>query len=202
MTRVAAEDVTMMDVVPNQMVSIAASLIPFLENDDANRALMGSNMQRQAVPLLRCTAPLVGTGMEKYVARDSGACLLSAGEGIVEEADANRVVIRYDKPDTDGFETGVAVYRLTKYKKSNQNTCFTQKAVVLPGERVVKGQVLADGPSTEVGELALGKNVTIAFMPWRGYNFEDSILVNERLLKEDTFTSVHIIIFATYFDVI
>ena len=137
-TRVAAEDVTMMDVAPNQMVSIAASLIPFLENDDANRALMGSNMQRQAVPLLRCTAPLVGTGMEKYVARDSGACLLSAGEGIVEEADANRVVIRYDKPDTDGFETGVAVYRLTKYKKSNQNTCFTQKAVVLPGERVVK----------------------------------------------------------------
>lgn len=196
-TRVAAEDVTMMDVAPNQMVSIAASLIPFLENDDANRALMGSNMQRQAVPLLRCTAPLVGTGMEKYVARDSGACLLSAGEGIVEEADANRVVIRYDKPDTDGFETGVAVYRLTKYKKSNQNTCFTQKAVVLPGERVVKGQVLADGPSTEVGELALGKNVTIAFMPWRGYNFEDSILVNERLLKEDTFTSVHIEIFET-----
>ncbi len=196
-TRVAAEDVTMMDVAPNQMVSIAASLIPFLENDDANRALMGSNMQRQAVPLLRCTAPLVGTGVEKYVARDSGACLLAAGEGIVEEADANRVVIRYDEPGIDGFETGVAVYRLTKYKKSNQNTCFSQKAVVYPGERVSKGQVLADGPSTEAGELALGKNVTIAFMPWRGYNFEDSILINERLLKEDTFTSVHIEVFET-----
>ncbi len=196
-TRVAADDVTMMDVAPNQMVSIAASLIPFLENDDANRALMGSNMQRQAVPLLRNSAPLVGTGVEKYVARDSGACLLAAGNGVVEEADANRVVIRYDEPGTDGFETGIGVYRLTKYKKSNQNTCFNQKAVVLPGERVVKGQVLADGPSTESGELALGKNVTVAFMPWRGYNFEDSILINERLLKEDTFTSVHIEIFET-----
>ncbi len=196
-TRVASEDVTMMDVAPNQMVSIAASLIPFLENDDANRALMGSNMQRQAVPLLQSSAPLVGTGIEKYVARDSGACLLAAGNGVVEEADANRVVIRYDQPGTDGFETGIGVYRLLKYKKSNQNTCFNQKAVVFPGERVVKGQVLADGPSTEGGELALGKNVTIAFMPWRGYNFEDSILVNERLLKEDTFTSVHIEIFET-----
>lgn len=196
-TRVAAEDVTMMDVAPNQMVSIAASLIPFLENDDANRALMGSNMQRQAVPLLQNSAPLVGTGVEKYVARDSGACLLAAGNGVVEEADANRVVIRYDEPGTDGFETGIGVYRLLKYKKSNQNTCFNQKAVVLPGERVSKGQVLADGPSTESGELALGKNVTIAFMPWRGYNFEDSILVNERMLKEDTFTSVHIEIFET-----
>ncbi|MDO5674110.1 MAG: DNA-directed RNA polymerase subunit beta [bacterium] len=196
-TRVAADDVTMMDVAPNQMVSIAASLIPFLENDDANRALMGSNMQRQAVPLLQNSAPLVGTGVEKYVARDSGACLLAAGSGVVEEADANRVVIRYDEPGTDGFETGIGVYRLLKYKKSNQNTCFNQKAVVLPGERVVKGQVLADGPSTESGELALGKNVTVAFMPWRGYNFEDSILINERLLKEDTFTSVHIEIFET-----
>ena len=196
-TRVAAEDVTMMDVAPNQMVSIAASLIPFLENDDANRALMGSNMQRQAVPLLCSSAPLIGTGVEKYVARDSGACLLAAGNGVVEEADANRVVIRYDEPGTDGFETGIGVYRLTKYKKSNQNTCFNQKAVVLPGQRVERGQVLADGPSTEAGELALGKNVTIAFMPWRGYNFEDSILVNERLLKEDTFTSVHIEIFET-----
>ena len=196
-TRVAAEDVTMMDVAPNQMVSIAASLIPFLENDDANRALMGSNMQRQAVPLLQNSAPLVGTGVEKYVARDSGACLLAAGDGVVEEADANRVVIRYDEPGTDGFETGIGVYRLLKYKKSNQNTCFNQKAVVLPGERVIKGQVLADGPSTESGELALGKNVTIAFMPWRGYNFEDSILVNERMIKEDTFTSVHIEIFET-----
>ncbi|MCL1980643.1 MAG: DNA-directed RNA polymerase subunit beta [Proteobacteria bacterium] len=194
---VPADDVTMMDIAPNQMVSVAASLIPFLENDDANRALMGSNMQRQAVPLLKTGAPLVGTGVEKYVARDSGACLLAAGDGVVEESDANRIVIRYDQPEVDGFETGIAVYRLSKYKKSNQNTCFNQKALVYPGDRVVKGTVLADGPSTEAGELALGKNVTIAFMPWRGYNFEDSILVNERLLAEDTFTSVHIEIFET-----
>ena len=194
---VPAEDVTMMDIAPNQMVSVAASLIPFLENDDANRALMGSNMQRQAVPLLKTSSPLVGTGVEKYVARDSGACLLAGGDGVVEESDANRIVIRYDQPGVDGFDTGIGVYRLSKYKKSNQNTCFNQKALVFPGERVTKGTVLADGPSTEVGELALGKNVTIAFMPWRGYNFEDSILINERLLKEDTFTSVHIEIFET-----
>jgi DNA-directed RNA polymerase, beta subunit len=194
---VSVDDVTMMDIAPNQMVSVAASLIPFLENDDANRALMGSNMQRQAVPLLKTSAPLVGTGVEKYVARDSGACLLAGGDGMVEEADANRIVIRYDQPGVDGFETGIAVYRLSKYKKSNQNTCFNQKALVHPGKRVVKGTVLADGPSTDTGELALGKNVTIAFMPWRGYNFEDSILVNERLLKEDVFTSVHIEIFET-----
>lgn len=194
---VAADDVTKMDIAPNQMVSVAASLIPFLENDDANRALMGSNMQRQAVPLLKPSSPLVGTGIEKYVARDSGACLLAGGDGVVEEADANRIVIRYDQPGIDGFDTGIGVYHLSKYKKSNQNTCFNQKALVLPGERVSKGTVLADGPSTEAGELALGKNVTIAFMPWRGYNFEDSILVNERLLKEDTFTSVHIEIFET-----
>jgi len=196
-TMVNADEVTRMDVAPNQLVSVAASLIPFLENDDANRALMGSNMQRQAVPLLKTASPLVGTGMEKYVARDSGACLLAAGDGVVEDVDANRVVVRYDEPGTDGFETGVAVYRLSKYKKSNQNTCFNQKALVLPGTRVKKGDVLADGPSTEHGELGLGKNVTIAFMPWRGYNFEDSILVNERLLKEDTFTSVHVEIFET-----
>ncbi|NOQ45588.1 MAG: DNA-directed RNA polymerase subunit beta [Desulfobulbaceae bacterium] len=196
-TMVAAEDVTRADVAPNQMVSVAASLIPFLENDDANRALMGSNMQRQAVPLLKTASPIIGTGIEKYVAQDSGACLLAGGVGVVEEVDANRVVVRYDQPGTDGFETGVGVYRLDKYKKTNQNTCFNQKALVYPGERVSKGSVLADGPSTEVGELALGKNVTIAFMPWRGYNFEDSILINERLLKEDTFTSVHIEIFET-----
>ncbi|RUM39113.1 MAG: DNA-directed RNA polymerase subunit beta, partial [Desulfobulbus sp.] len=194
---VPADTVTRIDVAPNQLVSVAASLIPFLENDDANRALMGSNMQRQAVPLLQTASPLVGTGVEKYVARDSGACLLAGGDGIVEDADANRVVVRYDEPGTDGFETGVGVYRLSKYKKSNQNTCFNQRALVLPGERVKKGDVLADGPSSEMGELALGKNVTIAFMPWRGYNFEDSILVNERLLKEDTFTSVHVEIFET-----
>ncbi len=194
---IPASDITMMDVAPNQLVSVAASLIPFLENDDANRALMGSNMQRQAVPLLKPSSPLVGTGVEKYVARDSGACLLAGGDGVVEEVDACRVVVRYDEPGTDGFDTGIGVYRLSKYKKSNQNTCFNQKPIVLPGTRVIKGSVLADGPSCEAGELALGKNVTIAFMPWRGYNFEDSILINERLLREDTFTSVHIEIFET-----
>ena len=193
----SADKVTYMDIAPNQLVSVAASLIPFLENDDANRALMGSNMQRQAVPLLIPKAPYVGTGMEKYVARDSGACLLAAGDGIVEESDANRIVVRYDQPGTDGYDTGVAVYRLSKYKKSNQNTCFNQRPLVVPGTRVHKGSVLADGPSCEQGELALGKNVTIAFMPWRGFNFEDSILINERLLKEDTFTSVHIEVFET-----
>jgi DNA-directed RNA polymerase subunit beta len=193
----SSDQVTRMDVAPNQLVSVAASLIPFLENDDANRALMGSNMQRQAVPLLKTASPLVGTGVEKYVARDSGACLLAGGDGVVTEADANRIVLRYDEPGTDGFETGVAVYRLSKYKKSNQNTCFNQKPLVMPGDRVTRGTILADGPSTEMGELALGKNVTVAFMPWRGYNFEDSILINERLLKEDTFTSVHIEIFET-----
>ncbi|MCI5131164.1 MAG: DNA-directed RNA polymerase subunit beta, partial [Candidatus Electrothrix sp. EH2] len=190
-----SDEITAMDVAPNQLVSVAASLIPFLENDDANRALMGSNMQRQAVPLLKAASPLVGTGVEKNLAQDSGACLLSAGDGVVEEVDANRVVVRYDESGEDGFDTGIGVYRLSKYKKTNQNTCFNQKPLVLPGERVKKGDVLADGPSTEIGELALGKNVTIAFMPWRGYNFEDSILINERLLKEDTFTSVHIEIF-------
>ncbi len=194
---VATNEVTRIDVAPNQMVSIAASLIPFLENNDANRALMGSNMQRQAVPLLKVSSPLVGTGVEKNVACDSGACLLAAGDGVIEDVDANRVVVRYDEPGVDGFATGVAVYRLSKYKKTNQNTCFNQKALVMPDERVVKGDVLADGSSTELGELGLGKNVTIAFMPWRGYNFEDSILINERLLKEDTFTSVHVEIFET-----
>jgi DNA-directed RNA polymerase subunit beta len=193
----SAENVTYMDVAPNQMISVAASLVPFLENDDANRALMGSNMQRQAVPLLKTSAPLVGTGMERYVAQDSGACLLSAGDGVVEESDSNRIVVRYEEPGTDGYETGVAVYRLQKYKKSNQNTCFNQIPLVVPGMKVKKGTVLADGPSCEEGEIAIGKNVTIAFMPWRGFNFEDSILVNERLLKEDTYTSVHIEVFET-----
>jgi len=192
-----SDTVTYMDIAPNQLISVAASLVPFLENDDANRALMGSNMQRQAVPLLKTAAPLVGTGMEKYVARDSGACLLSGGTGVVEEADSNRIVVRYDEAGTDGYDTGIAVYRLEKYKKSNQNTCFNQVPLVLPGQKVKKGTVLADGPSTDMGELALGKNITIAFMPWRGFNFEDSILVNEKLLKEDTFTSVHIEVFET-----
>ena len=191
------DQVTMMDVAPNQLVSVATALIPFLENDDANRALMGSNMQRQAVPLLRTTSPLVGTGLERVVARDSAACLLAAGSGVIEGVDANRVVVHYDEPGTDGFNTGIGVYRLSKFKKSNQNTCFTQKPLVLPGQRVNKGDVLADGPSCELGELALGRNVTIAFMPWRGYNFEDSILVSERLIKEDAYTSVHVEVFET-----
>ena len=192
-----ADEVTHMDVSPNQLVSVAASLVPFLENDDANRALMGSNMQRQGVPLLRSEAPLVGTGLEGAVAQDSGVCLLAGGDGVVEEVDANRIVVRYDKPGTDGFSAGIGVYRLEKYKKSNQNTCFTQKPLVEPGLRVKKGDILADGPACDQGELALGKNVTVAFMPWRGYNFEDSILINERLLKQDTYTSVHIEVFET-----
>ena len=193
----SADDVSHMDVSPNQLVSVAASLVPFLENDDANRALMGSNMQRQGVPLLRPVSPLVGTGLEKTVAHDSGVCLLAGGDGVVEESDANRVVVRYDEPGTDGFTTGIGVYRLDKYKKSNQNTCFTQRPLVLPGQRVIKGQILADGPACDRGELALGKNVTIAFMPWRGYNFEDSILISERMLKQDVYTSLHIEVFET-----
>lgn len=193
----AAEDVTQMDVSPNQLVSVAASLIPFLENDDANRALMGSNMQRQGVPLLRAEAPLVGTGLESTVARDSGVCLLAGGDGIVEEVDANRIVVRYAEPGTDGFTTGIGVYRLDKYKKSNQNTCFTQKPLVLPGQKVRKNDILADGPACDQGELAMGKNVTMAFMPWRGYNFEDSILISERVIKKDTYTSLHIEVFET-----
>ena len=182
---------------PNQLVSVATALIPFLENDDANRALMGSNMQRQAVPLLRTAAPLIGTGLEQVVAGDSGTCLLAGGDGVVEEVDATRIVVNYDEPGTDGFMTGVGVYHLSKFKKSNQNTCFTQKPLVHPKQRVTKGMVLADGPSCDQGELALGKNVTIAFMSWRGYNFEDSILLSERLLKDDTYTSVHVEVFET-----
>jgi DNA-directed RNA polymerase subunit beta len=191
------DQVTYIDVAPNQLVSVATALIPFLENDDANRALMGSNMQRQAVPLLRTAAPLIGTGLEQTVAKDSGTCLLAGGDGIVEEVDAARIVVNYDEPGTNGFTTGVGVYRLSKFKKSNQNTCFTQKPLVYPGQRVAKGTVLADGPSCDQGELALGKNVTIAFMSWRGYNFEDSILLSERLLKDDTYTSVHVEVFET-----
>ena len=191
------DQITYFDVAPNQLVSVATALIPFLENDDANRALMGSNMQRQAVPLLRTSAPLIGTGLERVVAGDSGTCLLAGGEGVIEEVDATRIVVNYDEPGTDGFLTGVGVYRLSKFKKSNQNTCFTQKPLVYPGQRVSKGTVLADGPSCDQGELALGKNVTIAFMSWRGYNFEDSILLSERLLKDDTYTSIHVEVFET-----
>jgi DNA-directed RNA polymerase subunit beta len=181
-----------MDVSPNQLVSVAASLIPFLENDDANRALMGSNMQRQAVPLLKPDAPLVGTGLEGTVGRDSGVTVVARRDGVVESVDAERVVVRADKQSKDLRDAGVDIYNLIKYQRSNQNTCINQRPIVVKGERVRSGDVLADGPSTDMGELALGRNVLVAFMPWGGYNFEDSILISERVVKEDLFTSVHI----------
>ncbi|MGD9762616.1 MAG: DNA-directed RNA polymerase subunit beta [Candidatus Binatia bacterium] len=189
---VPPEEVDFMDVSPNQLVSVAASLIPFLENDDANRALMGANMQRQAVPLLRTEAPLVGTGMEKVVARDSGVTVVALRDGIVEAVDATRVVVRADKPSGGPRDPGVDIYNLTKYQRSNQNTCINQKPILREGDHVRAGDVIADGSSTEMGELALGRNVLVAFMPWGGYNFEDSILISERVVKEDLFTSVHI----------
>jgi DNA-directed RNA polymerase subunit beta len=187
---VSPEEVDMMDVSPNQLVSVAASLIPFLENDDANRALMGSNMQRQAVPLLRTQAPLVGTGMEAVVARDSGVTVVAKRDGMVEAVDAARVVIKPD--DDDGTGSNVDIINLIKYQRSNQNTCINQKPIVGVGDRVHRGQVIADGPATDRGELALGRNVVVAFMPWGGYNFEDSILISERVVKDDSYTSVHI----------
>jgi DNA-directed RNA polymerase subunit beta len=190
--QVMPDQVEFMDVSPNQLVSVAASLIPFLENDDANRALMGSNMQRQAVPLLRTDAPLVGTGMERIVARDSGVTVVATREGVIESVDATRLVVKADKPRTDGTDTGIDIYPLTKYQRSNQSTCINQKPIVAVGDHVDAGDVIADGPATELGELALGRNVLVAFMPWGGYNFEDSILVSERIVKEDLFTSVHI----------
>ncbi len=185
------EKVTLQDVSPSQLVSIAASLIPFLEHDDANRALMGSNMQRQAVPLLKSRAPLVGTGVERLVARDSGTSIVANNDGIVEEVDASRIVVRRL---AKGGELGanVDIYNLTKYQRTNQNTCFNQKPIVKKGDRVSKTDIIADGPSTELGELALGQNIRVAFTPWMGYNFEDSILISERLLQDDTYTSVHI----------
>ncbi|MGZ6162267.1 MAG: DNA-directed RNA polymerase subunit beta, partial [Myxococcaceae bacterium] len=186
------EDVDLMDVSPNQLVSVAASLIPFLENDDANRALMGSNMQRQAVPLLRTQSPLVGTGMEAVVARDSGVTCVARRDGIVEAVDASRIVVKADMGNVSDVASEVDIYNLLKYQRSNQNTCLNQKPIVKRGDRVRKGDVIADGPATETGELALGANVVVAFMPWQGYNFEDSILLSERLLKDDIFTSIHI----------
>jgi DNA-directed RNA polymerase subunit beta len=191
-TVVRAEDVQYMDVSPNQLVSVAASLIPFLENDDANRALMGSNMQRQAVPLLKTDAPLVGTGLEKTVGRDSGVTVVARRDGMVESVDAERIVVRSDKQSRDPRDAGVDIYNLVKYQRSNQNTCINQRPIVVKGDKVKAGDVLADGPSTDMGELALGRNVLVAFMPWGGYNFEDSILISERVVKEDLFTSVHI----------
>ena len=184
------DEIEMMDVSPNQLVSVAASLIPFLEHDDANRALMGSNMQRQAVPLLRTQAPLVGTGMEAVVARDSGVTVVAKRDGSVVSVDASRIVIKPD--DDDGTGSNVDIINLIKYQRSNQNTCINQRPIVQPGDRVRRGQVIADGPATERGELALGRNVVVAFMPWGGYNFEDSILIAERVVKDDSFTSVHI----------
>jgi DNA-directed RNA polymerase subunit beta len=191
-TVVPAERVEYMDVSPNQLVSVAASLIPFLENDDANRALMGSNMQRQAVPLLKTEAPLVGTGLEKTVGRDSGVTTIARRDGVVESVDAERIVVRAERQGREARDAGVDIYNLVKYQRSNQNTCINQRPIVIKGERVSAGDVLADGPSTDLGELALGRNVLVAFMPWGGYNFEDSILISERVVKDDLFTSVHI----------
>ncbi len=185
------DEVTLMDISPSQMVSISAALIPFLEHDDANRALMGSNMQRQAVPLLRSERPLVGTGMETDVARDSGACIVAEADGRVEYADADRIVVAYEG-DIYPKSGGVRAYDLLKYHKSNQNSCFGQKPTCRPGQIVRKGEILADGPGIDDGQLALGKNLVVAFMPWCGYNYEDSILISERAVREDTFTSIHI----------
>ena len=188
------DEVDYVDVSPKQLVSVAASLIPFLENDDANRALMGSNMQRQAVPLIRGEAPLVGTGMERVTARDSGAVVLCRREGIVDQVDSERIIVRVES-DHSGVlsrEVGADIYQLIKFKRSNQNTCINQQPLVRVGDRVKKGQVLADGPCTDRGELALGRNVLVAFVPWRGYNFEDAILVSEKLVKDDYYTSIHI----------
>ncbi|OGQ90939.1 MAG: DNA-directed RNA polymerase subunit beta [Deltaproteobacteria bacterium RIFOXYA12_FULL_58_15] len=190
---VRPDEITLMDVSPKQLVSVATSLIPFLENDDANRALMGSNMQRQAVPLLRTEAPLVGTGMEKNVAHDSGVTVVARRDGVVESVDATRIVVRADTPasSTDVAEE-VDIYNLVKFQRSNQNTCMNQKPIVRRGDRVKAGDCIADGPATDHGELALGRNLLVAFMPWGGYNFEDSILISERVVKEDLYTSIHI----------
>ncbi|MCQ4161074.1 DNA-directed RNA polymerase subunit beta [Roseomonas sp. GC11] len=188
---VKPEEVTAIDVSPKQLVSVAAALIPFLENDDANRALMGSNMMRQAVPLVRSDAPLVGTGMEAAVARDSGATIVARRGGVVDSIDGARIVVRATSEE-DGTTRGVDIYRLRKFQRSNQSTCINQRPLVKVGDQVAAGDIIADGPSTELGELALGRNVLVAFMPWNGYNFEDSILISERIAKDDVFTSIHI----------
>ena len=188
---VPRENVELMDVSPKQLVSVAAALIPFLENDDANRALMGSNMQRQAVPLVRAEAPFVGTGMEAIVARDSGAAIAAKRTGVVDQVDATRVVIRATQ-DLDPAKSGVDIYRLQKFQRSNQSTCINQRPLVTVGDKISKGDIIADGPSTDLGDLALGRNVLVAFMPWNGYNYEDSILLSERIVRDDVFTSIHI----------
>jgi DNA-directed RNA polymerase subunit beta len=189
---VGRDELELMDVAPMQLVSVAASLIPFLENDDANRALMGSNMQRQAVPLLRADSPLVGTGMERVVARDSGVSSVARHNGVVESVDASRIVVKIDDDQYDATGTGVDIYNLIKFARSNQNTCINQRPVVKVGDHVKAADIIADGPSTDMGELALGQNVLVAFMPWGGYNYEDSILISERLVKDDRYTSIHI----------
>jgi DNA-directed RNA polymerase subunit beta len=191
-TRTAPDNIDFMDVSPKQVVSVAASLIPFLEHDDANRALMGSNMQRQAVPTLRAEKPLVGTGMERNVALDSGVCVIAKRGGVVDSVDASRIVIRVADAEVESGDAGVDIYTLTKFTRSNQNTCINQRPLVKPGDVISARDILADGPSIDMGELALGQNMRIAFMPWNGYNFEDSILVSERVVKEDRFTSIHI----------
>ena len=191
-TVTAPENVTMMDVSPRQVVSVAASLIPFLEHDDANRALMGSNMQRQAVPTLKAEKPLVGTGIERNVARDSGVCVVAKRGGIIEDVDASRIVVRAHDSETQEGEAGVDIYNLTKYTRSNQNTCINQRPLVSKGDVIAAKDILADGPSVDKGELALGQNMRIAFMPWNGYNFEDSILISEKVAQEERFTTVHI----------
>ncbi|PJD91303.1 MAG: DNA-directed RNA polymerase subunit beta [Legionella sp.] len=186
------DKINYMDVSPKQIVSVAASLIPFLEHDDANRALMGSNMQRQAVPTLRSEKPLVGTGMERIVAADSGVSVVAKRGGIIDLVDASRIVVRVNDDETTAGETGVDIYNLTKYFRSNQDTCINQRPIVSTGDRIQRGDVLADGPCTDMGELALGQNLLVAFMPWNGYNFEDSILISERIVQEDRFTTIHI----------
>jgi len=191
-TMTPREKIELMDISPNQLVSVSASLIPFLENDDANRALMGSNMQRQAVPLIASKAPLVGTGIEGVVAKDSGVTIVAKRDGIVEDVDAARIVLRHDTTTADASKKPVTIYNLSKFVRSNQNTCFNHRPIVRKGQKIRAGEIIADGPATENGELALGKNVTVAFMPWGGYNFEDSILVSERLVRDGVYTSVHI----------
>ena len=190
--RMSPDKVTHMDVSPRQVVSVAASLIPFLEHDDANRALMGSNMQRQAVPTLRADKPLVGTGMERHVARDSGVCVVAKRGGVIEEVDASRIIVRVNDAEMIAGEAGIDIYNLIKYTRSNQNTCINQRIIVNAGDVIARGDILADGPSTDLGELALGQNMRVAFMPWNGYNFEDSILLSERVVQEDRFTTIHI----------
>ena len=191
-TKAAPASIDYMDVSPKQLVSVAAALVPFLEHDDANRALMGANMQRQAVPTIRTETPLVGTGIERHVARDSGVCVIAVRGGVVDSVDAARVVVRVDDEETTLGEAGVDIYNLVKFTRSNQNTCINQRPLVKEGDRIAAGDILADGPSVDTGELALGQNMRIAFMPWNGYNFEDSILISERVVEEDRFTTVHI----------